>query len=140
MKVLYKVMALFAAILIAVTVSFVKASPAQASLWSQCPSGSFCVFTSYFGENSQYPYCVFPGSQLAIQGLTIPSQCNNNSKSWSNKTPYSIILIDAGNCSMSGTGWRRTMGPGNNADGRGSDWINRISSLNRSGNANFCGI
>lgn len=139
-NIVYRLTALVVVLVVAFAVSFTKASPAEASLWSQCPPSNFCIFTSYFGENSHYPYCTFPANQIAVQGLTVPANCNNNSKAWYNRTVHTVVIIDAGNCSMSGTGWRRSMVSGQQADGRGSDWINRVSSINRPGNANFCGV
>lgn len=106
-------------------------SPAQASLWSQCAYGRICLFTSYYGENSDWAWCHYGGAQVKDNnGVRMPPVCNNNTKSWFNNTNIPITLIDGDGCNAQTPYWRRTLQPGQKADGRGSDWINRISSIN----------
>ncbi len=130
-----------AAVLLTVFGTLVAPKPAEASLWAQCEAFRFCVFTSYYGSHSEYPFCQFTESELQTRGYSMPSACNNNSKSWYNNTRLSITIIDGDGCNAHTPYWRRAMASGQRASGEGSDWINRVSSINRtSGNPDFCGV
>lgn len=124
-----RIVAYLAALALAAAALLSPAAPAQAA-WSDCPSGQFCMWTGYQGtgsicQYSTYEIRTYGGFKTRIDG------CNNNTRSWWNRSgTYNIMVIDGDGCDVYTPYWKRVLQPGQSATGEGSDWNNRISSIN----------
>jgi hypothetical protein len=125
---LRRIVSLLSLAVLAVTASLFAASPVLAS-FSQCPSTYFCVWTGYQATGTRCQWTVGYINQTNGFSL-IGSSCNNNTKSWFNNDGFGVIMYDANYCNpASASSWRRTVAAGQRASGEGSDWNNRVSSL-----------
>ena len=101
------------------------AAPAQAAL-TDCPLGSFCLWTAtnYSGSRFQYSKATFDAHYR--HGIEFGSGVSNRGYSFYNHTTVAINIYDSGDCSYSP--WTRTMASGQYATAQGSDWGGRVSS------------
>jgi peptidase inhibitor family I36 len=104
----------------------VAAAPAQAAV-TDCPVGNFCIWTltNYSGTRYTINYSdIYAGSN---HGYRLGTFASNRGRSFYNHTTASINIYDDGACGYSP--WTRTMSSGQYATSQGSDWGDRVSSL-----------
>jgi hypothetical protein len=104
------------------------ASPAQAA-FSDCPDHYFCIWVGpnggATGTRFQYHYNTFVDSYH--NGIRLPSGVANRGTSFYNRTHAAVIIFDANNCDVAQ--WNREMQNNQYANAVGSDWYDRVSSI-----------
>lgn len=102
------------------------AAPAQAAL-TDCPLGSFCLWTGTDYSGSRYSYTKATIDNHYRDGIELSSGISNRAYSFFNHTSVAINIYDSVDCSYNP--WTRTMSAGQYATAQGSDWGGRVSSI-----------
>lgn len=103
-----------------------SAAPAHAAV-TDCPTGNFCIWTlnNYTGTRYTINYSdIYAGTN---HGYRLGVFASNKGRSFYNHTTTSINIYDDGACGYNP--WTRTMASGQYATSQGSDWGDRVSSL-----------
>lgn len=111
----------------AATVGILAApTPAHAAL-TDCALGNFCIWTGTGYTGTRYTYNKSAIDAGTRHGLRLGTFASNQGSSFYNHTTVSINIYDDGACGYSP--WTRTMTSGQYANAAGSDWDNRVSSI-----------
>lgn len=100
--------------------------PARAGV-NDCPLGNFCIWTGYGYTGTRYtiPYNSINGGTR--HGYRLGASASNHGRAFFNRTNVAMNIYDNGACGY--YPWTRTMAAGQYADARGSDWTDRVSSV-----------
>jgi hypothetical protein len=108
---------------------------AQAAV-TDCPIGYFCIWVGTGYTSTRYQWNKSTIDAQANDGFTLPVGPNNRGNSFYNHTTVAINIYDASHCAYSP--WTRTMLSGQFANAAGSDWGNRVSSIQIESSAPDC--
>lgn len=125
-----KIRTLIATTLAAAAAAISIAAPANAAA-SDCPVNNFCLWTgtAFSGSRYQFTRAAFTGGTSVHNGIRLTSGVTNMGSSFYNRlgSSWSVNIYDSTNCATSP--WFRTMVNGQSANAAGSDWDNRVSSI-----------
>lgn len=97
---------------------------------SDCPTDYFCVWINYDYLGGRWQASKTQFVNAYHNGIHLPTGFNNAGKSFYNHlsgASWAVIIFDASNCSTGS--WNREMQAGQKATAQGSDWGNRVSSV-----------
>lgn len=101
-------------------------TPAQAAV-TDCPLGNFCIWTGYGYTGTRYQYAKASIDAGTNHGIRLGTLASNHGRAFYNHTTVAINIYDNGACGYSP--WTRTMTSGQFANAQGSDWTDRVSSI-----------
>lgn len=102
------------------------ATPAQAAV-TDCALGNFCIWTGYGYTGTRYTYAKNSIDAGTNHGVRLGTLASNHGRSFYNHTTVAINIYDNGACGYNP--WTRTMTSGQFANAQGSDWGDRVSSI-----------
>lgn len=111
------------------------ASPAQAAL-TDCPVGNFCIWSSTNYGGTRWTFNKSSIDAGTNHGIRLGTFATNQGSSFYNHTTVKINIYDSNDCEYSP--WTRTMSSGQYATAQGSDWDNRVSSIQITAEAPYC--
>ena len=114
---------------VAATAGLIAPSPGYA-LASDCPSDYFCVWINYDYLGGRWQASKTQFVNAYHNGIHLPTGFNNAGKSFYNHligSSWQVNIYDSANCFQGP--WYRTMQAGQKATAQGSDWGNRVSSV-----------
>lgn len=105
-------------------------APAQATA-SDCLSGYFCIWTGYGFTGTRYRYTYEDFLNGINNGIRLTPGASNHGRSFYNHFPTSnkaVYIFDGAWCGGN-LGWNRELQYGQQANAQGSDWTDRVSSI-----------